>query len=135
LPSSLTISDPSVNIIISGDEYNKGEKPPFIAVAEYGKGKIVFAGHEGFLSSVDENNDGIKNLYEYDNKRLGLNIIDWLASYPRPFSIKIDHIEYPTEVDTSKSFTISVTVHCSFSVSNDAMVQVYEHAGALLGKI
>jgi len=144
LPSSLTISDPSVNIIISGDEdsymgyrgkyYNKGEKPPFIAVAEYGKGKIVFAGHEGFLSSADENNDGIKNLYEYDNKRLGLNIIDWLASYPRPFSIKIDHIEYPTEVDTSKSFTISVTVRCSFSVSNDAMVQVYEHAGALLGQ-
>jgi PGF-CTERM protein len=36
--------------------------------------------------------------------------------------------------DTSKSFTISVTVHYSFSVSNDAMVQVYEHAGALLGQ-
>jgi uncharacterized membrane protein len=109
-PSSLTISDPSVDVVISGDEdsytgyrgkyYNKGEKPPFLAVIEYGKGKIVFAGHEGFLSSADDNKDGIKNLYEYDNKKLGLNIIDWLASYPRPFAIKIDQVEYPTEVDT-----------------------------------
>jgi len=88
-PSSLTISDSSGDVVISGDEdsytgyrgkyYNKGEKPPFIAVTEYGKGKIVFAGYEGFLSSADDNKDGIKNLYEYDNKKLGLNIIDWLS--------------------------------------------------------
>ena len=88
-PSSLTISDPSVDVVISGDEdsytgyrgeyYKKGENPPFIAVTEYVKGKVVFAGSVGFLLSIDENNDGIKNLYEYDNKKLGLNIIDWLS--------------------------------------------------------
>ena len=91
-PSSL--STDSAKIVITGDEdsysgyhesiYEAGDYPPVLAVTPYGTGKVVCLGHDGFFDSVDYDGDGVISLYEYDNLRLGLNIIDWLAKPPLP---------------------------------------------------
>jgi len=86
IPSSLSISDSSVESLITGDEdaysdkYSAGQLPIFLAATNFGSGRVVFFGQTGIISSTDGNNDGIKNIYEYDNLKLGLNIMDWLVS-------------------------------------------------------
>jgi hypothetical protein len=86
IPSSLTIKNPEAEILISGDDdsysgkYGSGQKPPFMAIVAYGKGKVIVFGQVGFLTSLDGNKNNIKNLSEYDNKKLGLNIMEWLSA-------------------------------------------------------
>jgi PKD repeat protein len=90
LVSSLSIVEPaSVKVTVTGDEdsysgyrpgyYNAGEYPPVVAVAEYGKGRVVFVTQEVFFTSMDDDKNGLINLDEYDNENLAFNIIDWLA--------------------------------------------------------
>lgn len=84
VPSSLNLLDSGADILITGDndayssKYISGQEPPFLAATVYGMGRVVLFGQTGIVSSTDGNNDGKKNIYEYDNKRLGLNIMDWL---------------------------------------------------------
>ena len=89
LVSSLSIVEPaSVKVIVTGDEdsysgyrpgyYNAGEYPPVVAVAEYGKGRVILVTQEGFFTSMDDDKNGLINLDEYDNENLVFNIIDWL---------------------------------------------------------
>lgn len=109
-PCSLKIIDNSVQVIIKGDEdsytgyhnthyYPAGTNPPILAVTEYGNGKVVFLGHDGFFANADDNEDDIGNLYEYDNKQLGLNIMHWLASSATPTT--------PTPTPTEDGVTTS----------------------------
>ena len=51
--------------------YDTGDYPPVAAALEFGKGRIIFIGHDGFIGNTD--------LDKYDNLRFGLNMIDWLC--------------------------------------------------------
>jgi hypothetical protein len=42
-----------------------------------GAGKVVLVGDTSFLSSTDSDGNGVSNLQERDNLRLGLNLINW----------------------------------------------------------
>ena len=78
---SLSITGDAIPVVM-GDEdsysgyapskpYKVGDYPPVAAALEYGTGKVVFLGHDCFIS--DENLDG------YDNRKFGMNIFNWLS--------------------------------------------------------
>jgi len=52
---------------------------PVFAAAEYGKGKVVCVGDVDLWDNVDPDEDGIPDIEEYDNKKLGINIMGWLV--------------------------------------------------------
>jgi hypothetical protein len=80
IPSSLSITRNAIPIV-RGDEdsysgyhqpiYKAGDFPPIAAALEYGRGRILFLGQDGFFSNSD--------IHNYDNLRFGLNIFDWLT--------------------------------------------------------
>lgn len=70
----------------NGGHYPAGTNPPLVVAAEYGAGRVVVLGHEAYLSTDDYDGDGKPNRDDYDNARLGQNIIDWLTeNATRPF--------------------------------------------------
>ena len=80
---SLSISH-DVFPVVMGDEdsysgyhsyiYRPGEYPPVAAVMEYGKGRIIFLGHDCFFTN--------HTIGEYDNLTFSMNMIGWLAALP-----------------------------------------------------
>jgi len=130
-PCSLKIINNSVQVIIKGDEdsytgyhsthyYPAGENPPIVAVTEYGNGKVVFLGHDGFFANADDNEDGISNLYEYDNTQLGLNFMDWLVSSatpttPTPTSIE-NHPPTANRIEPASYMSIAIEDTITFQV-------------------
>jgi multiple sugar transport system substrate-binding protein len=61
---------------------NPGSHPPNCAAIEFGAGKVIVVSQEGFF--IDNFID------EYDNKMLGLNIVDWLATPVIPATVDIN---------------------------------------------
>ena len=51
---------------------NPGSHPPLLAAIECSLGRVIIGSHEGFFHD--------DHVYEYDNKILGLNIVDWLLT-------------------------------------------------------
>lgn len=91
LHGSISIQTGTILITGDGDSYggyhespypNPGSHPPNCAAIRYGSGKVIVISEEGFF--VDNHVD------EYDNKRLGLNIIDWLGAPVVPATVDID---------------------------------------------
>jgi hypothetical protein len=88
-PSPLRAVGPNVEVVVAGDDdatdtqgnYPAGQHPPLVLAASFGAGRVVALGHEGYLASDDNDSDGTANLDEYDNRRLGRNIIQHLAGY------------------------------------------------------
>lgn len=79
-PGSISLTEGVVLITGDDDSYggylespypNPGMYPPFLGAIEYFLGRIVLVGHEGVFY------DGA--IQKYDNKILGLNIINWLS--------------------------------------------------------
>ena len=52
----------------------------------------------------------------------------------QPFDIKISNIDHLKTVSVNQTFEIAVTFNYNFPSPNDAMIQVYEHAGPLLAQ-
>ena len=88
-----SISVQTGTILIAGDDDsyggyhespypNPGSHPPNCAAIEYGAGKVIVVSQEGFF--IDDLID------EYDNKMLGLNIVDWLVTPVVPATVDID---------------------------------------------
>jgi len=89
--STLNVSASVHTILVQGDKdaysyeahwlyqtSRKGDKAPVMVAVEHGAGRVLF-GNPANLAEGDSDADGIPNLYEYDNLKLGLNAIDWLS--------------------------------------------------------
>jgi len=50
--------------------YPRGARPPFVAITEFGSGRVVYIGHDGVFHD--------RNLRTYDNLKLALNVFNWL---------------------------------------------------------
>jgi len=61
---------------------NPGSHPPNCAAIQYGLGKVIVISQEGFFT------DG--HINEFDNKMLGVNIVDWLAAIVIPAGVDVD---------------------------------------------
>jgi hypothetical protein len=78
-----------VEVVVSGDadavdslgDYPAGTHPPLLMTARYGAGQVVALGHEAYISTDDNDADGIVNRDYRDNRKLGRNIIQFLAGY------------------------------------------------------
>jgi hypothetical protein len=85
VPSSLSISGNAQPIVWGDDDsyalretirtYPEGTHPPFVAIAEFGRGRVVCVGQDGIFHD--------RNLHRYDNLKLALNIFDWLSQAGR----------------------------------------------------
>jgi hypothetical protein len=137
VPSSLDLRDSKAKALITGDgdSYSSklkkgGRQPPFLAVTEYGKGKVVFFGQTGLLTNLDGNGDGIKDLYEFDNLKLGINIVDWLANVNTNPSLLINNIkieETDVTVDGVVSFKINSNINNNGNiVARDLIVKFFD---------
>jgi hypothetical protein len=80
---SLSLSGDATPVVMGdGDSYSgyhshiykPGEYPPVAAVMEYGKGRIVFLGHDCFFIN--------HIIGEYDNVKFSMNVMGWLAALP-----------------------------------------------------
>jgi hypothetical protein len=88
-PCALLALKPSVEAIVRGDSdshdssgtYKAGSNPPIVLYSPHGAGKVVALAHEGYLTTDDNDGDGTPNIDEHDNRRLGRNIIQFLAGY------------------------------------------------------
>ncbi len=62
----------------------KGKDVVVLAFAEYGKGRVLAVGDTDFLSGSDVSGNDVENFLSLmDNKKLGLNMFEWLASIKR----------------------------------------------------
>ena len=88
VPSPLQLLGDDVQAVITGSDsaysnggnYAPGSHPPLLVATQRGQGRVVAVGHEAYLSNDDYDQNGTLNLDDYDNRQLGLNIIDWLAA-------------------------------------------------------
>jgi uncharacterized repeat protein (TIGR01451 family) len=55
------------------------EGPPVMAASLHGSGRAMVTGDADMFCNHDPDGDGRISLYEYDNARLAVNIIDWLC--------------------------------------------------------
>jgi len=55
------------------------EGPVVMAASTYGSGRAMVIGDGNLFSNGDPDSDSTINLYEYDNEKLAVNIIDWLC--------------------------------------------------------
>ena len=81
----------------------------------------------------DSDNNGVNELIVsglHDGK---LRIYEFVAE-SEIYDIKISNIDYPKTVSVNQTFEIAVTFNYNFTSPNDAMIQVYEHAGPLLAQ-
>jgi len=85
IPCTITASSGTTVVFGDGDSrssagyYQTGEYPPVAVALRYGEGRVFALGQDGFFTNMDDDNDGIINLDEYDNKRFGVNIMHWLS--------------------------------------------------------
>jgi len=88
-PSSLRVFG-SAQSIIWGDEdayargdvetYQKGSNPPLVAVAELGKGRVVYVASDGMFHAAPYRRDR-DNLRKYDNLKFAINTFKWLSDF------------------------------------------------------
>ena len=53
--------------------------PPVMAASLYGDGRAIVIGDGSLFDNRDHDGDHIMSLYEYDNEKLAVNIMDWLC--------------------------------------------------------
>lgn len=88
-PAPLQATSATAQAIISGDldshdtegVFPAGSRPPLMIYTQHGAGKVIAIGHEGYFTTDDNDADGTVNIDEYDNRRVGKNIIQFLAGY------------------------------------------------------
>jgi hypothetical protein len=56
-----------------------GEEVPVMAASLYGDGRAMVIGDGDLFANDDPDGDGTISLYEYDNEKLSVNIIEWLC--------------------------------------------------------
>jgi uncharacterized repeat protein (TIGR01451 family) len=54
-------------------------EPPVMAASFYGDGRAMVIGDGNLFSDFEGDGDGVTALFEYDNEKLAVNIIDWLC--------------------------------------------------------
>ncbi len=69
--------------------------PPVMAASVFGAGRAMIIGDGNLFDYLDYDEDSPSALYEYDNQKLALNIIDWLCQ-PRPDLVIEEKWEEPT---------------------------------------
>lgn len=89
-PSSLDVGGGSA--MVWGDDdsyaqvkgtytYPRGIHPPFVAITEFGSGRVVYIGHGGVFHD--------RNLRVYDNLKLALNVFNWLIQSKRTTTVTL----------------------------------------------
>lgn len=107
-PSSLSVQA-GAYAVVSGDDdsysqsdatftYPRGSHPPFVAVAEFDNGRVVYLGHDGIFHD--------RNIGKFDNSRLALNIFNWLVQPRRTATVTLIHTI--TEVTTQVQSVVSL---------------------------
>jgi hypothetical protein len=80
MSSTLQVAPPAIPLIWDGNDTDRC----ILAVWEgQRRGRVVCLQHEGYFVGEDVNGNGVPNIYEYDNKRLLLNIVQWLSQSDR----------------------------------------------------
>ena len=59
-------------------------EPPVMAASFYGSGRAMVIGDGNLFDNGDHDGDGVMSLFEFDNEKLGVNIIDWLCGAGAP---------------------------------------------------
>ena len=76
MSSTLEVEPPATPLVWDG---NDTDRCILAAWEGQSRGRVVCLQHEGYFKDDDVNKNGIRNILEYDNRRLLLNIAQWLS--------------------------------------------------------
>jgi subtilisin family serine protease len=111
-----------------------------MAASFYGNGRAMVIGDGNLFDNSDPDSDGTLSLYEYDNEKLALNIIDWLCNLPTATYFDTGAGTYPSISGThngtimpNADITVSrlYTYPCEGTAGHAEYVKIWNESGPI----
>ena len=108
-------TDPSdYNVLKTIIKNSLGLTTTVMAASFYGDGRAMVIGDGNLFDNSDHDSDGTRSLYEYDNEKLAVNIIEWLCNLPTATYFDTGAGTYPSIAGTHNG---TITPNADIAVS------------------